>query len=151
VREVTIRPYRTSDFDQLTVLWLESWNSAGVATPLTETLTSLRRRFPQELPAWTLHVATRGSRVIGFVAVRSNKIEQLFVHPREQSSGVGKHLLDLVKQERPQGFWLYTQVDNRGARRFYEREGMIGGRPVIRGRPGYRIVRYTWRAKKYPG
>lgn len=147
MREVTIRPYRTSDFDQVTVLWLESWNSAGVPTPLIETLTSLRRRFPKELPGWTLHLATRNSRVIGFVALRGDKVEQIFVHPHVQSSGVGKQLLNLVKRQRPGGFWLSTQVENRRARYFYESKGLTSGRPMMGRHPGYRIVRYTWRPK----
>jgi GNAT superfamily N-acetyltransferase len=150
VREVTIRPYRAFDFDQLTVLWLESWNSAGVTTPLTETLTSLRRRFAREIPGWSLHVATRNSRIIGFIALRGDKVEQLFVHPRIQSHGVGKHLLDLAKREKPEGFWLSTPAQSHRARCFYEREGLIGARPIIGRHPGYRIVRYSWLPKKQP-
>ena len=145
MRGVTIREYRASDFDALSALWLTSWLSAGVRTPVTYTLTSLRRRLPKELVVWSTHVAVRRERILGFVALRGAKVEHLFVHPAVQSRGIGKDLLDLVKQQRPEGFSLYTQVQNLKARRFYEREGLIPGKPVLGRHPGSRIIHFEWR------
>lgn len=148
MREVTIRPYKPADFNSVTSLWLDSWNSAGVRTPVTETLTSLRRRFVQEEVSWSIHIAAMRLRAIGFVALRGDKVEQLFVDPAAQSRGVGKSLLDFVKQERSRGFWLLTQAQNHGARRFYEREGLTGGKIMLGRHSGYRIIRYDWRPER---
>ena len=142
--EVTIREYRSSDFDALTSLWLASWESAAVRIPVKVTLTALRRRLAEELPDLSIQVATRRERVVGFVALRGSKVDQLFVHPAAQSRGIGKALLDFVKRQHAEGLWLFTQVQNHGARRFYQREGLIPGKPVMR-HPAYRIIRYDWR------
>ena len=144
MREVTIRAYRASDFDALTSLWLASWESNGVRIPMKATLTALRRRLVAELANLSIHVATRRERIVGFVALRGNNVDQLFVHPAAQSCGIGKGLLDFVKQQQPEGFWLFTQVQNYGARRFYRREGLTPGKPVLR-HPGYCSIRYDWR------
>jgi GNAT superfamily N-acetyltransferase len=144
VKGVTIREYRASDFDALTSLWLASWESAGVRAPFKATLTALRRRMAAELADLSIHVAARRERIVGFVALRGSNVDQIFVHPAAQSCGIGKSLLDFVKQQLPDGFWLWTQVQNQRARQFYQREGLVPGKPVIR-RAGYRTIRYDWR------
>jgi putative acetyltransferase len=143
--EVTIREYRSSDFGALTSLWLTSWLSTGVRTPFVVTLTVLRRRLQERLGEWSIYVAVRRQLIVGFVALRDSTLEQLFVHPALQSRGIGKRLLDFVKQQRPDGFWLRTQVQNFGARKFYEREGLVAGKPGLNGYPGYRVIRFEWR------
>ena len=67
--EISIRPYMDSDFDAVTSIWFSSWQSTGVHAPVT--LSELRERWPQELAkGWTVHVATAGPDVIGFLARR---------------------------------------------------------------------------------
>jgi ribosomal protein S18 acetylase RimI-like enzyme len=75
----------------------------------------------QRVEVW---VAEEGDAVVGFVAVSSAKVEQLYVHPDHQRRGVGRALLAKVKERQPQGFTLWVFQQNEQARRFYEANGM---------------------------
>jgi GNAT superfamily N-acetyltransferase len=61
--------------------------------------------------------------VVGFAALGDRLLEHLYVHPAEQSRGVGARLLALAKERRPSGLQLWVYQRNEGARRFYERHG----------------------------
>jgi GNAT superfamily N-acetyltransferase len=62
-------------------------------------------------------------RVVAFAALSDDKLEHLYVHPREQGRGLGTLLLDKTKERRPGGFRFWVFQRNAGARRFYERHG----------------------------
>jgi RimJ/RimL family protein N-acetyltransferase len=52
-------------------------------------------------------------------------LTNLYVHPNHQGRGAGAALLAAVKLAAPRGFELWTFQPNQGARRFYERHGLI--------------------------
>jgi GNAT superfamily N-acetyltransferase len=140
---VLIRPYVDSDFDLVTSIWLGSWQSTGIPSPVT--LDELRERWPQELTkGWIVHVATIEPELVGFLALHRDRLEQLFVAPDHQGRGVGKQLLDLAKRQMPSGFHLTTGLQSR-AGRFYEREGLSRGEESVHPRFGHEIVRFDWR------
>lgn len=94
--------------------------------------------------AW---VAVRRRRVIGFISLGADSIEQLYVAPGETGRGTGGRLVMLAKERRPGGLHLYTFAVNAGARRFYERHGFSAewfgdGSGNEEGQPD---VRYRWR------
>jgi GNAT superfamily N-acetyltransferase len=62
--------------------------------------------------------------VIGFVALSTEKVEQLYVHPDHQGRGVGGALLAKAKERLPSGFTLWVFQQNEQARRFYEANGL---------------------------
>lgn len=108
----------------------------GAASPMPS-VSQLRDRIDDELSAgWDLYIATRSSRVVGMLAIepRDAVLDQIFVLPREQRSGVGTRLLNAAKREMPQGFTLRIASANRRAARFYERSGLshtgVGSHPV---------------------
>jgi putative acetyltransferase len=143
---VTIRPYRSADFDAVTWLLLHSWKSNSVKTPIFESvITASRRNLGRELPKCTAHVAVLRSRIVGFVTFRENEIPALFVAPAFQGQGIGKQLLDFAKAKHAGGLWLTTLAPNTDARRFYEREGLTLRVTRAGRRPGYRICWYDWR------
>jgi GNAT superfamily N-acetyltransferase len=143
---ITIRPYRDADFDAITWLCLHSLNSTGVRMSIRKNITHIRREVRAEATkGWSIHVAVWGSRIVGFVGFNNDELDELFVDPRLQSRGIGKRLLDFAKTVRPNGFWLRTQTQNLGARRFYEREGLKLTKSTVGWRPSYRIAWYEWR------
>jgi putative acetyltransferase len=84
---ITIRPYQEADCDAVTFIWRSSWQSTGIAAPVT--LGELRRRWPEELAkGWAVYVATVESVIAGFLALHGDKIEQLFVAPDCQGCGI---------------------------------------------------------------
>lgn len=52
-------------------------------------------------------------------------IDQLYVHPDTAGLGIGTRLIDLAKEQRPNGLQLRTFATNPGAQRFYERHGFV--------------------------
>lgn len=139
---VLITPYRDGDFAALTLIWLDSACSMGIPMPVT--LDELRARWPMEMAdGWQVHVARNGAMAVGFLALKRDALDQLFVAPAWQGQGIGKMLLDRAKKERPDGFWLNTPAQGR-SENFYRREGLVRG-ATGRHRFGHEIVRYDWR------
>ena len=63
--------------------------------------------------------------VVGYAEVKGDWLDDLYVHPDHQGSGVGTTLLDVVKSLRPDGFCLWVFASNEPARRFYARHGLV--------------------------
>jgi GNAT superfamily N-acetyltransferase len=142
VAEIEIRPYKETDSDAVTAIWLSGWQSTGVDAPVS--LVELRERWPQELAkGWTVHVAFVGSEIVGFIGYKSGTLEQLFVAPAHQSKGIGKRLLDFAKGQMPDGFQLRTALRTR-APAFYDREGLKRGETGIHPRMGHEVITYYW-------
>lgn len=101
--------------------------------------------FLDRYPVW---VADEEGRVVGFVALSAEVVEQLYVEPGAQNRGVGTELLQLAKRERPEGLELWVFQANEGARRFYERHGfrlveLTDGRGNMERQAD---ARYEWRS-----
>jgi GNAT superfamily N-acetyltransferase len=75
------------------------------------------------LPTSETWVAEQGGRVVGFVSMGDETVEQLYVAPGHTGQGIGSRLLTLAQQRRPRGLALWTFQTNGRARRFYERHG----------------------------
>jgi GNAT superfamily N-acetyltransferase len=142
--KIEIRPYEEADFDAVTRIWFESWESTQIHLPNPALHAELRERLPNEIAGgWSVYVGTAGARISGFIALQEDTLLQLFVAPNLQGCGVGKQLLDFVKMSRPAGFWLTTPTEGRAVR-FYEREGLRRGDTATHPRFGHEIVRYSW-------
>jgi GNAT superfamily N-acetyltransferase len=61
--------------------------------------------------------------VVGFLAIKGERLGWLYVDPPAQGKGVGTALLDKAKALSPEGLTLHTHQRNAGARAFYERRG----------------------------
>lgn len=70
-------------------------------------------------------VAEADARVVGYVRLTATWLDDLYVLPDHAGQGVGSALLDLAKARRPEGFCLWVFEDNRPARRFYGRHGLV--------------------------
>lgn len=139
---VSIRPYRESDFDAVTLIWRDGHESTGVGVP--STLEHLRERWALQRSAGCYaHVAEDEGVAVGFITYEDAEVKQLYVAPAHQGQGIGKLLLDFAKREMPTGFRLHTAIESR-APKFYEREGLVRGETGRHPRYGYRIVYFTW-------
>src|SRR5262245_58146239 len=76
-------------------------------------------------PNQEIWVVEEEGEVVGFAALEDNVLGYIYVHPRAQGRGIGTELLDKIKARRSGGFTLWTHQPNEGARRFYEREGLV--------------------------
>jgi GNAT superfamily N-acetyltransferase len=62
----------------------------------------------------------RGGRVLGFMALDGDELDQLYLRPGYYRQGIGSRLLALAKRESPGRQRLYTFQRNARARAFYE-------------------------------
>lgn len=61
----------------------------------------------------------------GFVELKGDWLDDLYVDPAHQGDGVGSALLELAMSLRPGGFELWVFASNAPARAFYARHGLI--------------------------
>ena len=87
----------------------------------------MRSRINAELLAgWELFLAERVGQIIGMLALKlsSNVLDQIFVLPEAQVSGLGAALTAHANVMMPNGFTLRMAEENRQAADFYERSGL---------------------------
>lgn len=61
----------------------------------------------------------------GYARLTAGWLEDLYVAPSHAGQGIGSALLDVVKQQRPDGFCLWVFEQNGPARSFYARHGLV--------------------------
>lgn len=68
-----------------------------------------------------IYVYEQESKISGFVGMQDNYLAGIFVDKNIRSNGIGKQLLEYIKDIR-QEFTLRVYKENKGAVDFYERE-----------------------------
>ena len=68
-------------------------------------------------------VADGGEGIFGFVSFKDDYLDCLYLAPEARNKGLGKVLLNEAKVASPEGLGLWVLEQNRGAQRFYIREG----------------------------
>lgn len=138
-----IRAYRPSDCSAV----LDVWSAASVvAHPfLPETFVSAERRTIAEvhLAVAQTWVWTEAGRVVGFIAMIDNEIGGLFVHPDHHGRGIGRALVDHVRESHDQ---LVVEVfrNNRLGRGFYAAYGFVEDHQGIHAATGFEVVRLSF-------
>jgi ribosomal protein S18 acetylase RimI-like enzyme len=124
-----LRPAVPADIPSIAEVWHSSWLD-GHLGHVPEALHEHRRRedflrrVPPRLPATT--VAVVAGRIVGFVALRDDEVEQLFLAAEARGSGVARALLESAERSIARlhdRAWLSVAAGNARARRFYERNG----------------------------
>ncbi len=128
--DCTIRRATDADAASVARIWHTGWEDGHLGHVPRELLPF---RTPEHFVARTperIHhtwVAEGGSGVVGFVVVRHDEVEQLFVDRPARGSGVATMLLrkgeDEIRRAGHRRAWLAVVGGNRRARRFYERCG----------------------------
>ncbi len=149
--EISIREYCPQDFDAVTILWRIAREKSVPEFQRTkghffyEDQDYFCDRILKENKTWVVELE---GRPVAFMAIRSDFIDHLYVHPDYQNRGIGKALLRHARQISPDHLWLYTLQVNRNARAFYEKNGFIaekfGTSPPPEDEPD---IEYHWRKK----
>ena len=145
---MVVRSYRPDDFAEVVAMWRASRRAAFsyVAVHQTYTLEDDQRYFREVIAVrYTVWLAELDGRIVAFMALRGDVLEQLFVAVDRQRQRIGTRLLAMAKQLSPGGLRLFTFQRNDGARRFYERHGFravrLGVSPAPESEPD---VEYCW-------
>jgi GNAT superfamily N-acetyltransferase len=81
-----------------------------------------RKLAEPELQIW---LAEADGEVLGFAACTPTWLDGLYIRPDLKGHGVGSLLLDMVEATHPEGYELWVFESNSGARRLYERRGLV--------------------------
>ncbi len=93
------------------------------ATPTTRSAIWLATELLATRETW---VATEpDGRVVAFLALSDDMIDQLYVTPDRIGTGIGSRLIATAKARRPDGLDLYCFQANTRARTFYEHHGFV--------------------------
>src|SRR5579859_6632310 len=147
--QVEIRAARREDASGIAEVYLASL-AATYEFPRAHSDAETRRWIAEVLlPTREVWVATAGAEhsIVAMMALTDDMIDQLYVAPGWTGQGIGSRLIGLAQSRRPDGLDLYTFQVNRGARRFYERNGFVevafgDGSDNEERQPD---VRYAWR------
>lgn len=117
----TIRLADRSELDSIMGLWLESNVSAHDFIPRAY-WEAQYERVSRMLPESRVYVYEQEGRLQGFAGLSGEMLEGLFIREGCRSMGIGKALLDRLK-EMNQSLSLRVYRENGRAARFYQREG----------------------------
>jgi putative acetyltransferase len=150
VRNLSIRPYKSDDFEVVTSLWRRAREQAfpefqrRKGHTFAEDQAYFRSVILVNNDVW---VAEVDGKPVAFMAIAGDFIDQLYVDPNYQRRGLGKALLDHARSLSPEHLWLYTLQINSTGRAFYEKNGFravkLGISPPPESEPD---VEYHWNA-----
>jgi GNAT superfamily N-acetyltransferase/chorismate mutase len=125
--ELTLRPVGPADLPGIAELHIRVRDAAYPSMPRTihphhETREWVAR---WDLSVFSVWVAEAGGEFLGYARFDDVWLDDLYVDPAAQGTGVGSALLDLVKAHRPSGFCLWVFESNSPARSFYEARGLV--------------------------
>jgi GNAT superfamily N-acetyltransferase len=78
-----------------------------------------------DLATYEVWVAEAEGGLAGYARSDREWLDDLYVEPHHQGTGVGSALLDLVKAQRPAGFCLWVFESNEPARAFYRARDLV--------------------------
>lgn len=127
-----IRLARPVDAEAVALVYLSARRAAGDYFPPSvhdDDTEFLPHLLADAFPSGEIWLAERASQAVGMLVLRDHLLDQLFVTPAAQGTGVGTALLRHAQRRRPEGLNLWVFASNLPARRFYEQAGfvVIGG------------------------
>jgi len=147
---IIIRPARPDEYDEVARVWMESWASVGLEDASDFLLAELRARVPMEIEkGWSLYVADDNQGLAAMLAMHLPDcyLDQLFVAPEYQGSGLGRQLLAFTRLQLPDEIWLRCVRENDKAWRWYEREGFLFEKEQIDTTTGRAMKYYRWKKR----
>lgn len=116
-----IRQFKVEDIEQIVKVWLESNLDAHPFVKSSYWISNATSVKEQLLQA-EIYVFVEGTIILGFVGMQEDYLAGIFVDKASRSLGIGKLLLDSIKDIREKIF-LKVYKENSRAVNFYVREG----------------------------
>lgn len=142
---VALRHYRPQDFERTVRLWYEVGTAAHPYVADRFSYADYAAYFRDVMSlGCAIWLAEAADELAGFIILRGDYVDQLFVAVAHQRRGIGRVLMARARDQSPESLWLRCFVRNTKARAFYER---LGFRPVDFGvsEEGEPEIRYRWR------
>lgn len=146
---IRIRRAGPDDAPTLARIHLDARRHAGDRFPpsVHEDAELLPHLLADVLPVAEAWIAERNGEPVGILVLEDDLLDQLYVAPAAQGTGVGGVLLEHAKRRRPDGLRLWVFVSNEPARAFYARRGFvpIGGSDGSANEEGAPDLLLRWR------
>ena len=127
--EVTVREALPDEADAIADLYSAARRAAVPQMPpavhTDEEHRGYYRRHVFEGDGHTVWVAEADGVLLGFALCTSTFLDGLYIRADLKGQGIGSLLLDVVEATHPDGYELWVFESNTGARRFYERRGLV--------------------------
>ncbi|GEO96704.1 GNAT family N-acetyltransferase [Kocuria turfanensis] len=121
---VVIERASHADAEEIAAIHLDSRRKALPYLPVVHSEDETRQWIADVvLGTQEVWVARLDTRIVAFLALSEDMLEQLYVDPAHVGRGIGSRLVRLAQARRPDGLELYTFVRNTRARAFYELHG----------------------------
>lgn len=151
MRKPLIRPYKSDDFETVTLLWRQAREKTFPEFQRTkghtfeEDRVYFRDHILRENDVWVVELDGDS---VAFMAIKGDFIDHLYVHPDHQRVGLGESLLAHAQTISPRHLWLYTFQSNTYGRAFYEKNGFVAVKFGVSSAPeSWPDVAYHWYAK----
>jgi GNAT superfamily N-acetyltransferase len=127
--EVSVRRGGPDDADALADLYSEARRAAVPHMPpavhTDEEHREFYRRHLSTDPDNTIWVAEAAGETLGFAVCTPTFLDGIYVRADLKGQGIGSLLLDVVEATHPDGYELWVFRSNTGARRLYQRRGLV--------------------------
>ncbi len=147
--DVMLRPAKPGEELALAELRVRAMRESLEAIGRFDPIRARTRFLESFVPTETHHIVVENQDV-GFVVIRAQgetlTLEHLYIHPRQQSRGIGTAVMNLLQEqatERQQSIRVGALKGSR-SNQFYQRHGF---RPVTQGEWDNYYVYYVWHAK----
>jgi GNAT superfamily N-acetyltransferase len=126
--DLGIRKYEDQDFESVTRLWRRA---REVSLPEFQrekgySFESDQKYFKEHiLVEERVFIAELDRQMAGFMAIKGDFVDCLYVDPDHWHKGIGSALLDYARSLSSQHLWLYTLQINHVARNFYQKRGFV--------------------------
>lgn len=117
-----IRKFQPDDTKRVMDIWLNSNIEAHSFVPKDYWISNYSFVQDQLIQA-NIYIYEQDSVIKGFVGMTDNYMAGIFVDKNFRSMGIGKMLIDYIKEIYP-SFYLNVYKENRRAVDFYKREGL---------------------------
>ena len=116
-----VRELKKPDIDRVADIWLDTNLKAHYFIPAQYWKSNFELVKEMLLQA-EVYIYVNNQKIQGFIGLRDEYIEGIFVSDERQSQGIGKILMDYVKDKRKK-LLLNVYLENIRAISFYQREG----------------------------
>lgn len=117
-----IRKMNAIEVDTLVSLWFKASVQAHSFIPEDFWKSQMLAMKQSYLPNSDTYIYEEDNHILGFISYHQGFIPALFVTPNAQSQGIGRKLLDFIKQQYQQ-LELAVYAKNQRAHRFYLAQG----------------------------
>jgi len=141
---VAVRSYRPQDFQDTVRLWYDVGRAAHPYVSKRYTYAEYATEFRDAMSVGcAIWQAEAAGQLAGFIILRGDYVDQLYVAVSLQRRGIGSILMERARIHSPQSLRLRCFVRNGSARAFYER---LGFRAIDFGvsPEGEPEIRYRW-------